>query len=212
MASFTINGGATFPEGTSVSVYPRSAWGVESTSGAPTGSAASGPVTITGGVATFTGLADGTTYIAYGNSRTKSFSTPAVPATAGIELGFVEKADADFTTSTVNTFADVTGLQITVTVDGARPFVVEAGGSILKESATTGVAEVALVQVGTGVIQKGDVFGAANSQAPWHIARRRALTAGTYTFKVQLAQSAGVGTATLGIGADHPAWLRAILV
>lgn len=79
MASVTITGGVTFAEGTSVSVYPRTAWpSFQPPSGAPSGSAAAGPVTITNNAATFSGLADATQYVAYAASpnRYKSFSTP----------------------------------------------------------------------------------------------------------------------------------------
>jgi hypothetical protein len=77
VADITINGGTVFAEGTSVGAYLRSQWPVESTTGAPSGSAvASG--TVTNGVVTFTGLADAATYIAYASSpdRYKRFSTP----------------------------------------------------------------------------------------------------------------------------------------
>lgn len=81
MASFTINGGTVFAEGTSVSVYPRTAWGVEGLTGAPSGTAAAGPVTITGGTATFSGLTEGVEYIAYAASpnRYKRFVVPSPP-------------------------------------------------------------------------------------------------------------------------------------
>jgi hypothetical protein len=87
VASVTINGGTVFPEGTSVSVYPRSAWAVEGVTGAPSGSAAAGPASITNGTATFTGLADRAEYIAYASSpnRYKRFSTPPISAGATLD-------------------------------------------------------------------------------------------------------------------------------
>jgi hypothetical protein len=64
MASASIKGGTQFPEGTSVGAYLRSQWPVEGVKGAPSGSAVA-TATVTGGTATFTGLADGTRYVAY---------------------------------------------------------------------------------------------------------------------------------------------------
>jgi hypothetical protein len=92
VADLTLNGGTVFPEGTSVGVYPRNRWGVESVTGAPSGSAvATG--TITGGTVTFTGLSDSTEYIAYAASpdRYKRFSTP--PVSAG-SIGAATDVDA----------------------------------------------------------------------------------------------------------------------
>lgn len=215
MATITLTGGTQFPETTSVSVYQRSQWPTESISGAPTGSAVAGPATITAGQATVT-VPDGGDYIAYANvggqDRYRSFTTrQGPPASGNVELGYVEKADADFSTSTINTWVDVTGLSLTVTIDGSRPIIVEAGASTLQETATTGVATVALLQ-GATFIQKANVFGATNMECPLHMRKRLNLPAGTYTFKLQMNQTAGAGTAKLFCGADHPAWLQVVQV
>lgn len=62
MASFSLTASQTFPEGTSVSVYPREAR--QPGGGAPSGAAVTS-ATVTSGVATFTGLTLGKAYTAY---------------------------------------------------------------------------------------------------------------------------------------------------
>lgn len=84
MASQTISGGITFPEGTSVSAYPARQVGPEG--GIPSGTATtSAPVT--NGVLSFSGLADGTEYVAYANGRYKRFRTdPVAPTGTGTRI------------------------------------------------------------------------------------------------------------------------------
>lgn len=84
--TFNLSGGTSFPEGMSVGAYPRSAWGVESVSGAPSGSATA-TATVTSGVAAFTGLTTNTQYYAYasvsGQPRIKGFNTADPPSSGG---------------------------------------------------------------------------------------------------------------------------------
>jgi hypothetical protein len=64
MAFATITTSDVFPDGTSVGAYLRSQWPVEAVKGAPSGSAVA-TATTSAGQATFSGLADGTSYVAY---------------------------------------------------------------------------------------------------------------------------------------------------
>src|SRR5687768_6411419 len=65
MATFSFSAGSVFQDGTSVGAYPASLWPAHVTSpeGAPPG-AATNSQTMSGGAATFTGLAENTRYYA----------------------------------------------------------------------------------------------------------------------------------------------------
>ena len=97
MASIVINGGTQFPEGTSVGAYPRTAWGVESLSGAPSGSATA-TATVTSGQIAFSGLADGTDYVAYaqvsGVDKFRRFSTRTTASTEPVVALTINSRDA----------------------------------------------------------------------------------------------------------------------
>src|SRR3954453_17068955 len=82
MATFTLTGGTTFAEGTTLGAYLLTQIGPEG--GPPSGSAVS-IATVTGGVATLAGLADGTDYVAYAANpnRYKRFRTDPAPVSAG---------------------------------------------------------------------------------------------------------------------------------
>lgn len=217
MASTTLQVSDLFADGTSVSAYPRSAWGVERT-GAPSGSAAAGPSTVSGGTVTFTGLLDGTSYVAYAGSpdRYRNFRTNPAPATndGGMELAYNEKTDADFTTTTTPTPVDIgTGTSISF-VAGVRPVAIRFGASNMRHSAVNTIVLLRALRVDNSVAL-ADVTG-THATAAGRIpvgsqqARMSGLTPGvSYTVKLQ-ALSGGAGTMTIVCNVNQPIWIQAV--
>jgi hypothetical protein len=121
-------------------------------------------------------------------------------------LAYVEKADADYTESRTGGTFDVTGMQVSVTLDGATA--IELRGAIHMESQAANTQSfLALVQVGTGNVEQIHFIpGVSGARLKQNFLKEMGiLAAGTYTFKLSVFNSnSGV---IFRIGADHPATL-----
>lgn len=129
--------------------------------------------------------------------------TLAVPR--GVELGYAEKTSTTIST-TINTYEDIAGLSVTVTV-GARPIIVEFGAPSWVHTAASALLLAQLLEGATvrGFCQQQS-SGAAEGAFPY-IRRRLAPSVGAHTYKVAWG-STTVGTHTMGGHADYPAWLQ----
>lgn len=118
-------------------------------------------------------------------------------ATTAITLGYAQITSNFTTTST--TFVDVTGLTTTVTVPaGGRRVQIEIQATGINNSAT-GIWNIALVEDGT-VIQQwylNEPTATANN-TPLSVQFSKVPTAGSHTYKVQVATTAGTVSISAG--------------
>lgn len=122
----------------------------------------------------------------------------------GRELGYAEITS---TFSNSGAQVDVTGLVISVTV-GSRPIRVIFGGPF--QNSTTGQGCLAGIKQDGTLIHNAQVVGLNSStQTTAHIARRLALSPGTYTFQATLARFVS-GTANIQAAATGPAFITAV--
>lgn len=142
------------------------------------------------------------------NIDNNSTSDRAYADTVGgaVELGYAA-ITANFTTAT--TGADVTGLAITVTV-GARPILLVMAGT-LASSAGAGVMIANLQEGATVIGQLAPGPFAAGATFPFWRAYRVAPSAGSHTYKVNIA-SFSAGTVTLSAAAANPASIQALQI
>lgn len=129
----------------------------------------------------------------------------------GDELGYAEVTSTQASSST--TYADVTGLAITVTSRG-RPFMVIATVSAAPSNNTAsdgGKYNIVRTDTSTSIAESSWRNSIANGAATLPPLRRRInAAAGTQiTFKVQIGTVVG-GTATFGATTDLPLTLQAI--
>ena len=145
---------------------------------------------------------DYTNWKMYGPKSGGTWGTPA-SLTGGIELGYSQITANDTQTGVGN--HDVTGLSVTVTV-GTRPIKVifDCGGGGNSGAGTTLITilednvQVALINLGV-----------ANVSTPTHREVRRAPSAGSHTYKINLNQFSA-GNSTIAAAANSPAFIQVI--
>ena len=114
-------------------------------------------------------------------------------AAGGIELGNSQiTADA---TRNATSYADVAGLSTTVTV-GARPIEVIFSCGASSNNGASGGLSVAILEDGSQIGGASHIFTNASNGVPIYRRLRRAPSAGSHTYKVQL-KTLLAGTATL---------------
>lgn len=149
----------------------------------------------------------GTLYYSDGTSWTQT--GPGVTETAGRELGYAEATASQTFTST--TFTDATGLTTTVTV-GARPIIVEGYVSYVTNSVAGNYSAMSIVEDGTAIgFSYFDHITTNAKGALLHVKRRRAPSAGSHTYKLQGARSAGNSVWNMDSGAAFaPGFIRVV--
>jgi hypothetical protein len=161
-------------------------------------------VPITTGVISTANTVNGSSLVAASVGST-ALNTNAVQgnqlATNAIKLGYVEMSTA-FTSTTVGSYVDVTGLATTVTVPaGGRDLEITVFISGMRTSAATGTLLFANISEGATIINSAtfaEYTTGFNVQLTL-VAHVTAATAGTHTYKCQVAQGAA-GTITVGSG------------
>lgn len=114
MASFTLRRPDVFPNGTTVTVYPRPNTGVPASGAPSTSSVTSGAVS--SDAVTFTGLTDGARYIAYAGSPDRYVSFFAQPGTSPVSPN-VQTGNYSLALSDVGNAVEVSSASnLTVTV------------------------------------------------------------------------------------------------
>jgi hypothetical protein len=109
------------------------------------------------------------------------------------ELGSAEiTSDA---TRAATSYADVAGLSVTVTV-GTRPIVIEFDCPNAYNSNANGGVGVAILEDGVVIATASTLINSANAAVPLARSVRRAPSAGSHTYKIQL-KTGFSGTATL---------------
>lgn len=128
------------------------------------------------------------------------------PGSTGVELGYAE-ITADVT-QTGSGNQDVAGLSVTVNV-GSRPIIVQIGAKSLANSSASGVGVLSIKEGATTLATISAVLSTLT--LPIFRSRRLAPSAGSHTYKVNLAQLV-TGNSTLGAASTDPAFIHVIEV
>lgn len=130
-------------------------------------------------------------------------------AVAGAELGYAEITSGT-TSTTTNSFEDLTGLSVTVTV-GARPIVIWAFFAAVSHSAAGGNITAKIFEGATGLQASSFTSTSANYQGPIAAQVRLAPSAGSHTYKLAWASNVA-GTHTLTASSSQKTSIQVVEV